>query len=70
MINKIVLRRDELEDIYNHFQKIYEDQDHGLVTLEYDNSSGIGGILTATFHAKIGDIFGDFTVTISDETDW
>mgnify|MGYP003704080657 CR=1 FL=1 len=53
------------------FQKIYADTNFGTVVLRSEKEdSGIGKVLTATYYTKVGDISGQFTVTISDESDW
>ena len=42
----------------------------GRVKISVDSSSGIGSILTATLPIKQGDRWGEWTTTITDESDW
>ena len=42
----------------------------GRITVSLDNSSGIGSILKATVPVRVGDRWGDWTTTISDESSW
>ena len=43
----------------------------GLVKINYDNSSGIGAIITASVPHEYGKgKFGELTVTIADESSW
>jgi len=42
----------------------------GRITISLDNSSGIGSILKATVPVRVGDRWGDWTTTISDESSW
>lgn len=42
----------------------------GTVTINWDNSSGIGYILKATVPVKCGDRWGDWTTNVTDEGNW
>ncbi len=42
----------------------------GTVTITMDNSSGIGSILKASVPVKVGDRWGDWTTTITNESHW
>lgn len=68
-MNIIRLSRRELEKIYTLFNKMNESEDYGSVTLE-QTSESIGSLLTATFYVTHKEVEGEFTVTITDESDW
>jgi hypothetical protein len=42
----------------------------GSVKISVDSSSGIGSLVKATIPIKVGDRYGEWTVTITDESDW
>ena len=42
----------------------------GRVTITVDNSSGIGSILKATVPVAVGERWGDWTTTITNESNW
>jgi len=42
----------------------------GTVQISVDSSSGIGSLVKATIPIKVGDRYGDWTTTITDESDW
>jgi hypothetical protein len=42
----------------------------GTIKVSIDNSSGFGSILKATIPVKIGDRWGEWTTTITDESYW
>jgi len=42
----------------------------GTIKVSLDNSSGIGSILKATIPVKVGDRWGEWTTTITDESYW
>ena len=42
----------------------------GTIKVSLDNSSGIGSILKATVPVKVGDRWGEWTTTITDESYW
>ena len=42
----------------------------GRITISLDNSSGIGSTLKATVPVRVGDRWGDWTTTITDESSW
>ena len=69
-MNKIVLNRREVLRLCELYDTLNESGDFGLVTLDQDNSSGIGTTLTATFLITHGDIEGNFTVNITDVENW
>ena len=69
-MNIVRLSRRELEKIYTLFNKMNESEDYGSVTLEQIGDNGIGTTLTATFYVTHKETEGEFTVTITDESDW
>jgi hypothetical protein len=69
-MNKITLSAREIEKIYQLFNKMNESSDYGSVTLKTEGDNGIGSVLTATFIVTHKDVEGEFTVTITDESDW
>jgi hypothetical protein len=63
------LNRAELQAIL----KVLDDMKHPdvyAVKIGYDNSSGIGSIVTVTLPTTVNGVEGEFTTTISDESDW
>ena len=70
MMKTITMNRREVERLYALFNQLNESGDHGSVTLSQKNSNGIGSVLTATFIVTHKDEEGEFTVIISDESDW
>ena len=42
----------------------------GTIKVSLDNSSGIGSILKATVPVRVGDRWGEWTTTITDESYW
>ena len=66
----IKLNRREVERLYDLFKTLHETGNYGVATLAQINDNGIGSILTATFVVTHKEIEGEFTVTISDESDW
>jgi hypothetical protein len=42
----------------------------GTIKVSVDNSSGIGSIVKATVPVKVGNRWGDWTTTITDESSW
>lgn len=72
-MNKITLNARELQDVMNLFNKINEPTlctDFESISLEQSGESGIGSILKATMYIKHKDVEGEFTVIISDESNW
>lgn len=65
----IRLNRREVDKLHELFNQLNTGE-WGSVVLHSENSSGIGSILTATFAITHNDIDGEFTVTISDESNW
>jgi hypothetical protein len=66
-MNKIILSRQELIDI----QKFVDTFPNApRVTIECDDSSGIGTILTASVDVPISNYDTTVTVSITDESDW
>jgi hypothetical protein len=66
-MNKIILSRQELIDI----QKFLDTFPNApRVTIECDDSSGIGTILTASVDVPISNYDTTVTVSITDESDW
>lgn len=68
-MSKIVLTKRELKEVFELFEKMHE-TDYATVTLERANECEIGSNLTATIYITHKDVEGNFTVTITDETDW
>jgi hypothetical protein len=69
-VNTIRLNRRELEKINKLYDTMNESDDYGSVTLTQTNANEIGSELTATFYVTHKDTEGEFTVTITDESDW
>jgi hypothetical protein len=66
-MNKIILSRQELIDI----QKFIDTFPNApRVTIECDDTSGIGTILTASVDVPISTYNTTVTVSITDESDW
>ena len=42
----------------------------GRVRITVDNSSGIGSIIKASVPVAVGERWGDWTTTITNESDW
>lgn len=64
---KIILSRQELIDIQKFIEAF---PDAPRVTIECDDTSGIGTILTASVDAPINNYDTTVTVSITDESDW
>lgn len=62
------LHRDDLETLIQLIDKL--DTPDGYVTLEEDNSSGIGFIIYAHFFLEVNGVKGKFTQTLVDESNW
>ena len=69
-MNNVSLNRREVKRLNELFDLLNDSGDYGSVKLEQFNESGIGSVLTATFVITHKDIDGEFTVTISDESNW
>ncbi len=69
-MNTVRLSRRELEKLYKLFDVMNESEDYGSVTLAQTGDSGIGSVLTATFYVTHKDTEGEFTVTITEDSDW
>lgn len=69
-MNTVRLSRRELEKIYALFNTMNESEDYGSVTLEQTGDNGLGTRLTATLYVTHKEVEGEFTVTITDESDW
>lgn len=69
-MNKIRLNARELKKIYDLFEKMNESSEYGTIELEQTDSNEIGSVLLATMYVTHKDVEGNFTVTISDESDW
>ena len=69
-MHRIRLNARELQKIYDMFQTMNESSDYGSITLESSNENEIGSVLKATMYVTHKDVEGDFTVTITDESDW
>ena len=66
-MNKIILSRQELIDIQKFIDAF---PDTPRVTIECDDTSGIGTILTASVDVPINNYATTVTVSITDESDW
>ena len=66
-MNKIILSRQELIDIQKFIDTF---PDAPRVTIECDDTSGIGTILTASVDVPISNYDTTVTVSITDESDW
>jgi hypothetical protein len=64
---KIILSRQELIDIQKFIEAF---PDAPRVTIECDDTSGIGTILTASVDVPISNYDTTVTVSITDESDW
>jgi|LauGreDrversion4_2_1035121.scaffolds.fasta_scaffold799105_2 hypothetical protein len=69
-MNTISLNRREMEKLWELFNTLQPDKSWGSVTLAQQGNSGIGTVLTATFVVQHREVDGEFTVTISDESNW
>jgi hypothetical protein len=69
-MNTIKLSRREVEKLYTLFNSMNESKDYGYVTLKQTGDNEIGSILKYTFYVTHKDTEGEFTVTITDESDW
>ncbi len=69
-IDKVTLNRREVEAVYELFNKFNESGDCGSVVLTQESGSGIGSTLTATFLITHQEVYGDFTINITDESSW
>ena len=69
-MNTISLNRREMEKLWELFNTLQPDKSWGSVTLAQQGGSGIGTVLTATFLIQHHQAVGEFTVTISDESNW
>lgn len=70
MKQTITMNRRELKRLYELFDLLHETGDHGSVVLCQEGGNGIGTALTATFVVTHNEIDGEFTATITDESDW
>lgn len=74
-MTELYLHRDDLVKMIEFIDKINPDGtlrlQAGTVKVTYDNSSGIGAIITASCpHEYDKDKWGDLTITIADESSW
>ncbi len=70
-MNTIRLCKREIERIKELFDTIHTTGNVGFVTLtQFDEDSGIGYELKATFQITHKNTDGDFVVTITDHRDW
>jgi hypothetical protein len=69
-MNTIRLNQKEIEKLYELFNTMNECEDYGSVTLAQTNANEIGSSLTATFYVTHKEVEGEFTVTITDESNW
>jgi hypothetical protein len=66
MSNEIYIRLADLERIVEFTKAMGVDN----VDIKADSSSGIGTFITATVITKINDYDGEFTVAITDVSEW
>lgn len=69
-IDKVTLNRREVEALYELFNKFNENGDYGPVVMTQESGSGIGSTLTATFCTTHLGVYGEFTTSITDESNW
>lgn len=73
-MNEITLSHRELVDLLEIVETINPPDSlmlaAGTIKVSLDNSSGIGSILKATIPVKVGDRWGEWTTTITDESSW
>jgi hypothetical protein len=70
----VTLHRDDIVTILNLIDKVNPISDNtigsGCVTLNVDQSSGIGAIVTAELPATVNGLRGFFSQKIMDESSW
>lgn len=70
-MNHIYVNRREIEKILSVMQELDpENTMIGNSKLTSEGESGIGSVLTLTVPLAVGNQSGEYTVVISDETDW
>jgi len=73
-MKEIYLHRDELQKIIEFVDKINPADTvrlgAGVVKITVDYSSGIGSIVTATTDHEVAGHYGEFTINITDESNW
>lgn len=68
--NTIRLNRREVDRLKELFDLLNQSKDFGSVVLDQHSENEIGYVLTATFAIEHKEVDGEFTVTITDESDW
>lgn len=63
---KFVIHLDDLQTVLNLLKRT----NANYVTLDIDNSSGIGSIIKASVPMDLNGLKGEFTQVITDENDW
>lgn len=73
-MNEIILSHRELKQLIQLVEELNPPDSMmlqaGTVKVSLDSSSGIGSTLKATIPIKQGDCWGDWTTTITDESQW
>jgi hypothetical protein len=70
MTTQIRLNEREIDRVHDLFHRMNTAGNFGSVVLTVDGETEIGSRLKATFYIEHEDVDGDFTVTITDESDW
>jgi hypothetical protein len=74
MKQSITLHRDDLETILKHVDRFNPADDlmlaAGCVTINHDNSSGIGSIIDIDIPMNLNGVYGTFNISIVDEKSW
>lgn len=68
--NIIRLNRREVDRLKELFDLLNQSKNFGSVVLDQHSENEIGSVLTATFVIEHKGVDGEFTVTITDESDW
>jgi hypothetical protein len=74
MKQSITLHRDDLETILKHVDRFNPADDlmlrSGYVTINCDNSSGIGSTIDIDIPMDMNGVYGTFKINIVDEKSW
>ena len=73
-MNEITLTHRELKELLRIVEELNPPDTlmlgSGTIKISVDNTSGIGSIVNATVPVKVGNRWGDWTTTITDESSW
>ena len=73
-MNEIYLSHRELKELIDIVESMNPPDtmmlQAGTVQISVDSSSGIGSLVKATIPVQVGDRWGEWTTTITDESDW